>query len=246
MDYYRLRCPPYSGCKSIEYTPKLLECAYPPLEDSSSNLFEEAKRREEFLFFSQKELRTRFKDEDVIEDILACSCDGCPGRSLDNERVRRTILDAKNEQWLILVMLIYLGKLHIFHKWVAGNPSDIWSLPKFLLDEPELDPLFKSLTERRLFWAAYRRTEHMFRPQKLMMSDDWLQPFHELRDPDIRFPYVDDLSFRFTRGSFGQLTKFSIPPEYVDISVRARLVGYPSSNDGMQEKVTALFDLSKP
>ncbi len=229
MDYYRVMSPPYCGCVSADYARQLMACT-----DNTFHGLADAEERGHELFFSRRKLEGLFKREDEIKKITECRCSGC-----STERVRvpahvdvnQLRADILNGAWLIMAILLYLGKLHILYHWIYSSTTD--PLRAGLLEHYTPDALFRDSTEKRLFCDAYARVVHMFYPVELNHAESKFPPFY--RYPDIfRFPFLDEKQQPFQENS--RVRKFQIPDEYVSESVKKILADYPGSTETVAGK----------
>ncbi|KAF7556415.1 hypothetical protein G7Z17_g1481 [Cylindrodendrum hubeiense] len=235
MDHYRLLSPISRDCESRHHTHKIIECAYPPIPVTAEKLFEEVESRGDKTFYSQRQLKAHFGKEETIWRLLRCGCDQCKtqrGDPLDVQRYYRYIFE--KHAWLLLPIMVYLGKLHFIYPWL-----DTMEMPKnnskthTPVQCSNVEPLRRLLPhdlERTLFISAYERAVKMFSPFVFQIDHSGTVPpkpliFYE------RFPFQEERK-RTRQGQFGTLLYFEIPDEYVDGSVASRMEAYPKSITG--------------
>ncbi|KAH7143770.1 kinase-like domain-containing protein [Dactylonectria macrodidyma] len=231
MDHYRLLSPISRDCRSREHVYKVIQCAYPPIEEDADKLFELVEDRGDKTFFSLQKLRKHFRKTHIIKHLMECSCDECKaerGTPTDKERYS-AYMDEKPAAWLLIPTMIYLGKLHFIYTWLDILGTETHSQVQ-LSEVASLKRLLPGDLERNLFKSAYERALKMFSPFIFKIDTSGIVPPKHLVNFE-RFPFENELKAA-RQGQFGTLTYFEIRREYVDTTVASRMEAYPSSITG--------------
>ncbi|KAH7002182.1 kinase-like domain-containing protein [Ilyonectria destructans] len=243
MDYYRLLNPISTDCEGRKHVKNVIECAYPPIEvgETADKLFEDVARRADKTFFSQRKLRVHFDKDETIKSLLGCKCKQCAdqrGESpLDAQRYRRYIHD--KDAWLLLPIMVYLGKLHFIYTWLDTIDARTRA-PVQCSNVASLESLLRDDLERKLFISAYERALKMFNPFIFMIDNSGTVPPKRVV-PHERFPFQNEQT-PSRQGQFGTLLYFEVSDEYVDRSVAFRMdQAYKSSITGTGNAKTYRF-----
>jgi serine/threonine protein kinase len=247
MDHYRLHGLIGGQCEGHKHISAILECAYPPINESSKRLYEELEDRGEKMFFSQEQLKKHFIDTpEVIEDLLSCGCPSCTaqrGTEVDRLEYIKDIKD--NHAWLLLPIMIYLGKLHFAYPWIRASRAIHWdnvNRAKRIHHPVEcsqvigFDKLLDRRLERKLFKSAYARVRYMFSPVVFSF------PANYVSHPSYaRFPFHNDEGRPIRQGQAATVDYFEVPREYVDNSIKREMEkSYPKSILGGRNSVSVL------
>jgi hypothetical protein len=240
MDQWRLYCLISSTskpgvCEGHKHILDILECACPPIERDSETLFDKIEERGDKMFFSQERLKKHFVNKPfVIDNLLKCTCSDCQHERGDPRDGVDYIQDVREKYaWLLLPIMIYLGKLHFVYPWIRASRAKRWrnvNMQRKTHDAVEcsqiasLESLLPNIQERTLFKAAFARVQHMFSPAVFSMSPKYV------RYPGYaRFPFQNG-SQSTPQGQSGTVRCFEIPGEYVDDTVQTTMRDlYPSS-----------------
>jgi len=231
MDHYRLLYPPHRDCACTTFAKKVIKCADPPIDETAKDLFSRLEHRYGRMFFSHHKLKALFQDPKVVQALLGCECSNCTSR-------RPGLLTAKTnedtvwkEAWLLLAMMIYLGKLHFIHDWVNRPITDA-NLGD-ALGSGFLDAVIDDSLERKLFTGAYERAREIFNPVVFRIEDGGLYTRNTYPDHK-RFPFLrEELHER--QGCFGQITKVEIAWHDLDQTIIAKMEQYPHAVVGLSQ-----------
>ncbi|CAM1500524.1 Fc.00g096860.m01.CDS01 [Cosmosporella sp. VM-42] len=233
MDCYRLLAGGPGDCESRNHIRPLLQCAFPPICETSETLFDDYEKRGSRMFFSRRRLEKHFGSSRTIDLLLSCECTRCAdsrGEGLTGNSAWEVVLRLRDGA-LLLSLMVYLGKLHFVYAWIT---SGIWDKPLDAaishMDEKKFASLFDTDLEKKLFHKAYKRALEMFDPVVFKIPDSNLCPDDHYSDIR-RFPFWREET-GMPQGSFGKMTQFEILDEYVDASVTERMKDYSSSVTG--------------
>ena len=241
MDHYRLLSTISRRCVGRLYVQRLLKSAYPPIDESSANLFEPLEMRATKMFFLRRELEGHFNDRlgTAIGDLLRCPCEQCRDGRGDrgglNPAASDTYIDKiqAREAWLLLPIMLYLGRLHFIYPWLDSMPltgGPMGSEPVSLDSIGSLDALFPDPLEMRLFREVYDRTWRMFHP--VVFDAPPRGKFKPIDYPrHYRFPFQNEEKPE-TQGQFGSIVRFEIPGEYVTDPVKNGMREYHDAVTG--------------
>ena len=121
MEQYRLRYAPSRNCGSCDVLDAVLEQALLKVDEGSEKIFEELESRQETLFFSRKGLEPTLKNITNITKLITCDCNVCKDHRPVGLDVLAPVTRLFDEEWLILGMLILLGKLYSLHSWLSSE-----------------------------------------------------------------------------------------------------------------------------
>jgi len=242
MDHYRLLGTLSGPCEGAKHVSEILRCASHSIQKDTRELFVQVEERGERMFFSQRKLKDHFrgKNNDILDAVFCCECQPCKaqrGDAFDSlTRCQRKIKE--NNAWLLVPIMIYMGKLHFIHPWLRTVTQDHVIAGKRTLrqieckDVVEFNNLFGSHTEieleKSLFQSAYDRVWYMFNPVRLEIdAEGWIQ-YQDLPDR-ARFPYENEDKVKLPQGQSSKVVYAEIPEEYVEASVQQRMNTYRDS-----------------
>ncbi|KAK3369223.1 kinase-like domain-containing protein [Lasiosphaeria ovina] len=248
MDHYRLLSAHFGDCKGAKHILQILECASPSIDKEEEDLFAAVEKRGERMFFSQRKLEAYFRGtkepyDRILDEILDCQCKLCRtqcGEPLDALK-RCKNKSKENNNWILVPILIYLGKFHFVYPWLRAITADhitskgrirqieckdVVEFRAHKLFDPKMD------MERNLFRFAYDRVWCMFNPVRFEIDAQGWVVRQDLPDW-ARFPYQqNENELKLPQGQSSTVTYAEIPDEYVDPSVDHRMSAYPDSIKG--------------
>jgi hypothetical protein len=251
MERYRLRYPPYPDCMGQSFMGAILEHELPEIDENSETAFKDLEVNQEAVFFSKEGLKRTLRNTTNIRKLVNCGCKHCLGHRPVGLGVEALVSTTFDEGWLILAILIYLGKLHFLKNWLnKGSSISNENLHAVMthLETKQAAGLFSSESEKRMFWGAYRKIMHLFDPvvfklPTASMATEKGPPkiFSQVNYDELcRFPYLDQ-KHDFKIGSSGILKKFQIPEEYLVDEVKARVSGYSSCKKAVGSRTQVYF-----
>lgn len=231
MDHYRLLYPPHSDCACTTFASNVIDCANPPIDEAADDLFSRLEHRRGRMFFSRHKLKRCFQNPEVVHALLRCICPNCRSK-------RRVFLTAqtnedtvRKEAWLLLAMMVYLGKLHFIYDWINRPITDA-NLGD-ALESGFLKGVIHDSLERKLFTGAYERARETFNPVVFRIESGGLYTRNTYSDHK-RFPFLrEELHER--QGCFGQITNVEIAWHDLDQTIIDKMEQYPHAVIGLSQ-----------
>lgn len=207
MEVYRAFVGPFPGCSSYNALCDIYRTAQPPLpDDPAQSSLDILLARDSKMFFPRSAIK-KILDKPRIREILNCSCDRCKiGRESGKVRFDTLVEWVSNNGQIVLAVLIYLG-----HTWLIkslGEKAD-------KISDDNLDAVFSIIANRqpaglpKAFKESYQCALYLFQPPRFTLGSPTL-----VCDDRQRFPYLNEEFV--ARGSFAEVYKFEIHPDYLD------------------------------
>jgi hypothetical protein len=209
MEIYRTINGPFPGCPSYGVLQRLYQSALPKLKlDIADCSLEQLTERDSKMFFPKSAIYTVL-DKETVETVLGCTKECCKARAERSKTEFPTLVNwVMNDARTLLAILIYLGHTQWINTFKANQ-----------LNNNNLDRLITFVANHKPsglssgFSRSYERTLDLFRPPVFVMG----QPIFTYED-NQRFPYIND-EYK-AKGSFAEVRKFLIHPDYLDGSVK--------------------------
>ena len=227
MDYYRHIHGPFPDCVSHNYLMQILAIGEPPVARSPLRI-KDILHRQESLFFPKAEVWRVLENKEVLEQILRCRCEQCEKylvmSKTESKEIAQSILSQDHPKVVLLAILIYLGRVFLIRYLAQGDSvhDAALTIDREILcadDFPDLSGKGKqanraasrSSEDQEWFLEDYHLARMLFDPPAFRTKDKWTLSYPK----DCRFPFVDDQ--KHGEGSFGEVYKFNIHPNYLDI-----------------------------
>ncbi|KAM7219402.1 Protein kinase-like domain containing protein [Rhypophila decipiens] len=247
MDHYRILSAPSGECRGPRHVLQILECASPSINKEKEDLFAAVEERGERMFFSQRKLEEYFRGTEepydrILDEVLDCRCDLCCAQGGEPLHLKRCKdMSKENNAWILVPIMIYLGKFYFVYPWLRAITSDhitskgtIRQIECREVGEYRDHGLFNEITDsmqRNLFQFACNRVWCMFNPVRFEIDAKGWVVRQDLPNW-ARFPYQNDNKLQLPQGQSSTVTYAEIPEEYVDPSVDHRMRAYPDSIKG--------------
>lgn len=203
-----------------------------PVDDIVDASLEHLTQRDSKMFFPRKAVEA-ILNMDTIREVLECNGESCCRRGRENNLADFEVLVpwVFNHAQTLLAVLIYLGHTAWINYFSKGHIGDD-NLDRVITFIDETHPAGLSPG----FVRSYQNTLDLFRPAIFVMGE----PRFAYQDHQ-RFPYIKDEFFQ--KGSFGEVRRFEIHPDYLDSSLAkvAEKYSHPSALVGNSSSPSAVF-----
>ena len=224
MEIYRTFHGPFPGCASYEPLLAIYRTGLPALPvtgDLEDVSVYELRERDSKMFFPRTDIQ-KILDEDVVRNVLNCTCFRCKDRREKNSSEFDVLVRyVSNHARILLAILIYIGHsswINVFKKGRYGDDN----LDGFLFHVSNHAPLGLSPGFKGSFQAAL----DLFRPPIFTMGAPKFN-----YEQNQRFPYINDELCG--EGTSGTVRRFEIHDDYLDKSLRKVASKYTLSENGL-------------
>ncbi|KAI9744084.1 MAG: hypothetical protein M1818_002236 [Claussenomyces sp. TS43310] len=224
MEIYRTFIGPFPDCRSYDALREIYRTALPAIQpvDPAECTLDTLKKRDDKMFFPQETLKNLLNAA-RIRLILDCKCVKCePHRESNLSQFEELVDWVSRRAPILLAILIYIG-----HPWMIKSLTKSSCTDQNLGDVTAGHRHLNGASE--IFKDAYRKAYDLFRPAVFIMG----APAFAYEDYE-RFPYMRD-EFH-AKGSFGEVWKFEIHPDYIDESLRVKYPQLKQSVNGTSSK----------
>lgn len=213
MDIYRTFTGPFPGCQSYVALRAIYAAAMPPLlGELAVCSLEVLEKRRSKMFFPRETIRD-YLSRERIKTIINCGCVHCVHHHIKSRTEFDKLVDwVERESRILLAILIYLGQTQFIevlsHRTDTindGNLDGVISIRRPVGLTPDFN--LKSFKE------SYQMALNLFRPAMFIIG----RPIFKY-DEHQRFPYLRDEPH--AKGSFGEVRKFDIHPDYIHQTLR--------------------------